>query len=568
MNLATLLQEELERSGTASVRQLVTSVRASGGRGISRAAIERQLRGDARFVADGDPGKALWTLQASAAEDTDAADHADEEPEPDPEGPIPDRPHPDRPHPEGPSAGATVPDRAATRAEVDGMRLREWQAAALAAWSTSCRGVVEAVTGTGKTRLAMAAIRSVIDAGGRALVLVPTLELQEQWARELRALLPGITVGRLGGGHDDDLFAKQVVVSTPHSAAAVPVDLPPGAIGLLVADEAHRYGAPTWGAALSQEFAMRLALTATYERGDEGVAEVLEPYFGEVVYRYRYDRAVADGTIAPFRIALAGVRLSDRENEAHTAADVRARQLHRELVHGLGMPREPRALFAAVAAVVAEGDGAGRNGKQVRACREYLVRVRERREVAASAAGKLVVCRSAAPALLEKRTLVFTDTIEQADAAVTALRSGGLHAETVHGGLPDDKRRIRLAQFRNGSIPALVAPRVLDEGVDVPDADVALVLAAFRTRRHLIQRLGRVLRLKPDGRQAQLVLAHALGTAEDPERGGHAGFLDEVRGVATSIDHLDVDGDPEALTRWLGASDDGSLPTDVRSAAP
>jgi superfamily II DNA or RNA helicase len=539
MNLVGMLQEELERTGTASVRDLVKVVRAAGGGGVSRAAIERLLAADARFVPEGDPGKARWAL------DVDAAGTADRTRDP----------------------VHVAPPRETTRAEVDGMALRDWQAAALAAWSGTCRGVVEAVTGTGKTRLAMAAIRSVIDAGGRALVLVPTLELQQQWARELRALLPGVAVGRLGGGRADDLFAMQVLVSTPHSAAAVPVDLPPDTIGLLVADEAHRYGAPTWGAALSDGFAMRLALTATYERADDGVVEVLEPYFGEVVYRYRYDRAVADGTIAPFRIALAGVALTDRESDAHAAADVRVRQLHRELVHGLKMPREPRALFAAVAAVVAEGEGAGRDGRQVRACREYLVRVRERREVAASAAGKLTVCRDVAPALLDRRTLVFTDTVEQADDAVAALRSGGVHAETVHGGLSDDKRRIRLAQFRNGSIPALVAPRVLDEGVDVPDADVALVLAAFRTRRHLIQRLGRVLRLKPDGREAQLILAHAVGTAEDPDRGGHATFLDEVRGVASSIDRLDLDAAPGALADWLTRAD-RPVPGGVRSTAP
>lgn len=528
MNLTDLLVAEMDRAGSASVRDLIASVRAAGGRGVSRNAVERLLRSDSRFVADGDPTKARWTLDPEAMVAAAAPD----------------------------ARGGGDPnhrDAAATRAGVDGLALRDWQVEALAAWSETCRGVVEAVTGTGKTRLAMAAIRTMVDGGGRALVLVPTLELQEQWARELRQLLPDVTVGRLGGGHDDDLFARQVVVSTPHSAAAVPLDLPPGAVGLLVADEAHRYGAPTWGAALSDEFAVRLALTATYERGDGGVEEILAPYFGEVVYRYRYARAVADGTIAPFRIALAGVALDDRERETHTAADVRARQLHRELVGGLGMPREPRALFAAVAAVVAEAATTGRDGPQVRACREYLVRVRERRDVAASAAGKLMVCRAVAPALLDRRTLVFTDTIEQADAAVVALHSGGLLAETVHGGLPTEQRRIRLAQFRNGRLPALVAPRVLDEGVDVPDADVALVLAAFRTRRHLIQRLGRVLRLKPDGREAQLVLAHALDTAEDPDRGGHGGFLDEVRGVATSITPIEVDADPAALTRWLGA---------------
>jgi superfamily II DNA or RNA helicase len=529
-------------SVSASVRELLAAARGAGGARVSRSLVERTLRDDPRFVPDdADPGKGRWRL----------ADHASA-PQPRPAYPA---------APAGGPAGGSggyldVPagDTAGgTRGHLDAMLLRPWQAEALAAWSTTCRGVVEAVTGTGKTRLAMAAIRVVVDRGGRALVLVPTLELQDQWARELRAGMPGLRVGRLGGGRDDDLFGHDVVVATPHSAAAVPVDLPPGTPGLLVADEAHRYGAPTWGAALKDDFALRLALTATYERGDDGLVEVLAPYFGDVVVRYGYDRAVTDGTVAPFRIALAGVRLDAGERDAYDRADARARQLHRELVGGLGMPKDPAKLFAAVAAVVAEGEASGHDGAQVRACREYLVRVRERREVAATAAGKLRVCSQIAPALAGRRTLVFTDTVEQAEDAARHLVRAGLRAETVHGGLPGDRRRIRLAVFRRGDLDALVAPRVLDEGVDVPDADVAVVLAAFRTRRQMVQRLGRVLRLKDDGREARLVLAHALDTREDPDHGGHDDFLRVIRDVAVEVARIDVDAEPGALAGWLGA---------------
>jgi len=80
---------------------------------------------------------------------------------------------------------------------------------------------------------------------------------------------------------------------------------------------------------------------------------------------------------------------------------------------------------------------------------------------------------------------------------------------------------------------------------------VALVLAAFRTRRQLIQRLGRVLRVKDDGRSARLVLAYARGTGEDPATGGHADFLAEVTGVAERVDHLDARDDPAAVARWV-----------------
>jgi superfamily II DNA or RNA helicase len=515
VQLADLVADTLRERGDASVRELLAAIRAAGGDRVPRSLVERLLAEDPRFEPVGDPAKFRWSLAPE------------------------------------PAAPPAEPSRPETRGQLDRLDLRPWQAQALATWSETCRGVVEAVTGTGKTRLAMAAIRVVVDGGGRALVLVPTLELQDQWARELRTQVPGVRIGRLGGGHDDDLFSHEVVIATPHSAASVPLDLPPGAIGLLVADEAHRYGAPTWGAALQEAFTLRLALTATYERGDDGLEEVLGPYFGEVVTRYGYARAVADGTVAPFRIALAGVRLDPDEREAYDRADARVRQLHRELVGGLGMPKEPRALFAAVAAVVAEADATGRDGPQTRAAREYLVRVRERRDVAATSAGKLRVCQAIAPALAGRRTLAFTDTVEQAEDAVRVFARAGLAAETVHGELAAERRRIRLAVFRRGGLDVVVAPRVLDEGVDVPDADVALVLAAFRSRRQTVQRLGRVLRMKPDGREARLVLAHAVDTREDPARGAHGDFLDDVRAVARSVDPIDVDRDPRALTAWV-----------------
>jgi superfamily II DNA or RNA helicase len=542
VGLADLLAETLAARGALSTRDLLVEVRRAGGHGVSRARLERILASDARFGACGERGKPRWCLTV----------------DPDPAGTSPTRAE-DQPPGSNAVADGVVQDNAevpisTTRARLDAMALRPWQAEALAAWSATGRGVIEAVTGTGKTRLALAAIRMVSDRSARALVLVPTLELQDQWVREVRAAMPDLRVGRLGGGHDDDLFACDVVVATPHSAATVPVDLPPQTVGLLVADEAHRYGAPTWAAALSESFALRLALTATYERGDDGIVEVLEPYFGELTYRYGYDRAVADGTVAPFRIALVGVELEPAEREAYDAADTRVRQLHRELVGGLRMPRDPKELFAAVAAVVAEAERSGNAGPQSRTCREYLMRVRERRDIAATASAKLDVCRAVGPVLRGRRSLVFTDTVEQADQAarvLTGLRPDPPSAETIHGGLTAQRRRIRLASFRRGDLDVVVAPRVLDEGVDVPAADLAVVLAAFRTRRQMVQRLGRVLRVKRDGREARLVIAHALGTSEDPAVGGHRDFLGDVRSVARRVDRFTLPRERRELADWV-----------------
>lgn len=510
--------------------RLVKAIKAGGLRTASAAAVARALAGDRRFTATEELGRTVWRLDATAT------------------GPPRDR------------SAASPP--VAPQDPLAGLALRDWQVAAFAAWAgAGCRGVVEAVTGSGKTRLAIAAVRVCLAQGGAALVLVPTLDLQDQWVRALREHVPGVRVGRLGGGRDDALDDHHVVVATPHSAAAVPIT-PPG-LGLLVADEAHRYGAPTWGAALRREYAMRLALTATYERTDDGLVDVLAPYFGSVVHSYTFAAAAADEVIAPFRIALVATALEEAERAGYDAADRRVRDLRKALVdHGL--PREPLAMIQAAAGVLAAAEGRAAPPSTPRgelvptrtlvaATRAWMAAVRHRRDVAAQAAGKLEVVRVVAPALRAagRRALVFTDTVTQAEQAARILAAHGVAAEEVHGDLPGERRRIRLAQFRRGALQVVVAPRVLDEGVDVPDADLAVVLAAFRTRRQMVQRLGRVLRRKPDGAEARLLVAYAADTREDPATGAHEDFLAEVLPVAREVVRLDADRAPDAVRAWL-----------------
>ena len=81
----------------------------------------------------------------------------------------------------------------------------------------------------------------------------------------------------------------------------------------------------------------------------------------------------------------------------------------------------------------------------------------------------------------------------------------------------------------------LAAPRVLDEGVDVPAADLAVIIGASRSRRQMVQRMGRVLRKKADGRRARFVVVFVEDTVEDPCSGAHETFLEEVVKVADGV---------------------------------
>ncbi|MDQ3247935.1 MAG: hypothetical protein M3Q45_01890, partial [Chloroflexota bacterium] len=94
---------------------------------------------------------------------------------------------------------------------------------------------------------------------------------------------------------------------------------------------------------------------------------------------------------------------------------------------------------------------------------------------------------------LAKRALVFTETVNSAKLAAEALRSLKISAFDYTSELDRDTLKERLSGFRSGSIRVLAAPRKLDEGVDVPEADVGIVIAASSSRRQMIQRMGRII---------------------------------------------------------------------------
>jgi superfamily II DNA or RNA helicase len=108
-----------------------------------------------------------------------------------------------------------------------------------------------------------------------------------------------------------------------------------------------------------------------------------------------------------------------------------------------------------------------------------------------------------------------------------------------------------LSAFATRQLRALSAPLVLDEGIDVPEADLAIILAASRTRRQMIQRMGRILRRKRDGRLARLVILYVRGTSEDPATGAHEAFLDLALPFADDCRDFGVDSRPRTICAYL-----------------
>ncbi len=415
---------------------------------------------------------------------------------------------------------------------VDSLGLYAWQVDALNAWRRrGCRGVVEAVTGTGKTMVGVAAALNQIGRRGQVLVLVPTVELQHQWMAELESRVPdGRRVGRLGAGAHDTLVTSDILVAVVNSARAGDVrPIRPG--GLLIADECHRYGSAVNQLALDRRFRCRLGLSATYARDDEGNLSWLDPYFGGTCFRLGYSRAIADGVTARFTVTLVGVAFAPAERARYDELTLRMGRLQARLVDRFGIPHDPFEAFlrGVMSLADAEGEGSG----PARAYRQAML---ERRRLLADTPAKDTALASVAPAMMDAdRTIVFTQSIAASERASTVLGACGLRAGVMHSLLAPAERRDAIRRFAAGELDVLAAPRVLDEGIDVPVADLAVIGGASRSRRQMIQRMGRVLRKKPDGRRARFAVLFVEGTVEDPRRGAHGAFLDEIVDVADQV---------------------------------
>ena len=410
-----------------------------------------------------------------------------------------------------------------------GPPLRQWQETALQNWEqNSFRGVIEAITGTGKSMVGIAAIRDVTAQGGYALVVVPTKALADQWVALIRKMLPLLTVGRFGDGVREDFNTKRVIVANVQSLRK---PMPSKSLTLLVADEVHRYGAAEWAKTLKESFGQRLGLTATYERtGDDAIVEKLDPYFSGKVFTYPYAEALADGVVAPFNLAMVAVKFSTSEQAKYDESRELADKAREKLTQDFGYETDWRDFFSRVNQTLKVRHT--QDPIEARLCARFMKGWSDKRMVTATASGKVELLDNVSEAFKERSgTLVFASTVDSVYHLAHVI-SKSASVVPLHGGSTNEERHSALESFRQKTIDVVCAPQILNEGIDVPDAEVAVIVGASQNRREMIQRMGRVIRLKDTNRCARILITYVEGTPEDPSAGGHEAFLEEVRPYA------------------------------------
>ncbi len=401
-------------------------------------------------------------------------------------------------------------------------RPREWQSKAIEAWKLNHgRGIVQAVTGTGKTFVATWILEKYINAGRRCLVVVPTITLLEQWRENLQLDLGLEITSMLGGTHGNGLDMSCPVTIGVVNSVSSHADSLADAFGFLVADECHRYAGNSFRHSLLPSCPHRLGLTATLERSDEGVEEVLRPYFDGVCFEYSYADAHNDGVIAPYNVMSLSVDLEPQEMKEYELLGETMQNSSRQLVSSFGYPLDSFGAFMqratqATATWNREGQLAG----------TYLSSIQKRKKILSGTNTKL----QAVPLLVEaakeaNKSIVFCETIDSAEKICAEFCNQGVGTAVYHSKLSSVEREKILERYQDDGgddqVDCVVAVRSLDEGIDIPRIDCGIIVATTRQRRQMIQRMGRVVRLKPDGAGAAIIVLYAKNTAEDPSSTGN-----------------------------------------------
>jgi superfamily II DNA or RNA helicase len=163
----------------------------------------------------------------------------------------------------------------------------------------------------------------------------------------------------------------------------------------------------------------------------------------------------------------------------------------------------------------------------------WLTLWREKRELLAETPAKMNAVTGFAGSLADAdRALLFTQSILSANELALKVTEAGVSTQAHHSNLSSEERHEIMKAFAQGTTKVLASVQTLEEGVDVPDADLAVIVASSKQRRQMIQRMGRVMRRKHDGRDARFLILFVKGTDEDPRKGAHELFVEELLEVA------------------------------------
>jgi len=399
----------------------------------------------------------------------------------------------------------------------------EWQKLAIERWvDNDFRGLVEACTGSGKTRLCTDAIKRVLEEmpGTHVSIVVPKIALLNQWYDEIVKDLEewyeeDMKFGRLKanlsrhGGNFKNKEIKQIAIYVINTAKDVLPELKTNhpelpSLHFLIVDEAHRSTSQTFKDIYLCEPDYRLGVTATFPE-DIKRYEILRDNIGKVICHYRYAHALLKGIISPFELTFLETILTPDEMKPYEELTTKIKEFARiaDRESKGDAPEEPGEEFADAAEKYRkkqEKDKKKGEKKESFAVRMMKILGGARARISWSAVNRLGCALHYISKSLDKgkKVIVFHKSTDGAAALFNLLQNRGYEIGIYHSSQGAHISANYLQAFKNNKIRCLLSVESLLEGLNVPDADVGIAVAADQSRIKIIQSLGRVLRVNPE----------------------------------------------------------------------
>lgn len=376
--------------------------------------------------------------------------------------------------------------------------LRSWQAAALEKWEQHFRGTVSVVTGGGKTVFALLCMREALARFEdlQFLIVVPTIALLDQWHYSLThdVGLPSeaVEVPTSRGKRNSSARVNIAVINT---ARKLVNQLTEEGRWFICVDECHRAGSPENALALQGKFVATLGLSATPERQyDHGFQEIVAPVLGDIIFTYSFSDALRDKVVSEFRLENYRIPLTQSEEGSYN--------------------RLSRFVAIEMQKIRGRGDGSS----------AVLDRLLRQRASVIVAAKWRIPAAAALASQFDKPTLIFHERIDAAAEIENLANKLGRRSVAYHSGLSSGMRYRNLSLFRERIADTLVTCRSLDEGFNVPEAEIGILAASTRSVRQRVQRLGRVIRRSPGKDVAKVCTIYATDLEEEQLRREAAQF--------------------------------------------
>lgn len=357
--------------------------------------------------------------------------------------------------------------------------LYKWQQECLTR-ITEKQGIIIAPTGSGKTTVGIMLMLRMLYDGKPVLIVAPTKVITKQWHELVLTLLREHFPGEMGvylsegGNYDKYSFTREglyvdiAVINTVR-------DIPMENYGLLIMDEAHHYQSKENRKIWEKNVYNRvIGLSATVEEVEGGILEHFP-----VIYKYNLEEAKEDGVVNSYTIINAEVDLTGDERLSYEEAN-------KKVASGLQMFNGSfdKALKAVKESQYPQNKYAG----------ELLKNVGKRKRIALSAVNKIEAAKKLIAKHKDEKIIVFAESI--ADITILFNSLGGYSRSIYHSKLSTSEKMSQLNNFNAGYANIMLSAKALDEGYDIKEANIAIIMSGSSSRRQAIQRIGRVIRPK------------------------------------------------------------------------